>query len=259
MARQARNKSSTGIYHVMLRGNELKPIFLDEEDKKKFVDTMLEKKDGATSRLYAYCVMDNHVHMVIQEVLQPLEIYMKRIGVTYAAYYNKKHNRIGHVFQDRFLSKAIEDDAYLISAIRYIHKNPFGSELSPTPNYLWSSYPSYLGYNEAFPFLPEMEDILGQFSSNKESAIQLFREFHLAEDNQHPFLDIVDRSVEQAENLITRFLESRSMSIEDLRKYNNQHIAAELVQVLVSQCKISCRQIAQLTGINREKVRKLTI
>lgn len=241
----------------MLRGNERKPVFLDEEDKKKFVDIMLQKKDGAASRLYAYCVMDNHVHVVIQEVEQPLERFMKRIGVTYAAYFNKKYNRIGHVFQDRFRSEAIEDEAYLLSVIRYIHNNPFCPERSPTTNYLWSSYPSYMGNTESFQLLPEMEDILSQFSSNRKNAIQRFCEFHLAKETQRIFLDIVDKNGENAEELLKSFLQSRSMLIEDLQKNDNQLIVAELIQILISQSKISCRQIAQLIGINREKVRKM--
>ena len=96
----------------MMRGNELKPVFLDHEDKEKFLNIMLAKKDGASLRLYAYCIMDNHIHMLIHAIEQPLERFMKRIGITYAAYFNKKYNRVGHVFQDRFRSEAIEDEAY---------------------------------------------------------------------------------------------------------------------------------------------------
>lgn len=256
VARQARSKSTIGIYHVMLRGNERKAVFLDEDDKKKFIDIMLQKKDGAASLLYAYCVMDNHVHVVIQEGKQSLERFMKRIGVTYAAYFNKKYNRIGHVFQDRFRSETIEDDTDLLSVIRYIHKNPFSSELSPTPNYPWSSYPSYMGYVENFPLLPEMENILSQFSSNRNNAIQRFGKFHLAEETQRLFLDIVDEAGENSEEILESFLQSHSISIEDLQKNDHQLILAELIQILISKSKISCRQIAQLIGINREKVRK---
>jgi len=240
----------------MLRGNERKAVFLDEDDKKKFIDIMLQKKDGAASLLYAYCVMDNHVHVVIQEGEQSLERFMKRIGVTYAAYFNKKYNRIGHVFQDRFRSETIEDDTDLLSVIRYIHKNPFSSELSPTTNYPWSSYLSYMGYVETFPLLPEMENILSQFSPSRHSAIQRFGEFHLAEETQHLFLDMVDENSENAEELLQGFLQSRSLAIKDLQKNDHQLILAELIQILISKSKISCRQIAQLIGINREKVRK---
>lgn len=259
MARQARSKSATGIYHVMLRGNERKSVFLDENDKNKFVDIMLQKKDGTAISLYAYCVMDNHVHVVIQEVEQSLNRFMKRIGVTYAAYFNKKYNRVGHVFQDRFRSETIEDEAYLLSVIRYIHRNPFTSELSPTTSYPWSSYPSYMGHADRFPLLPEMENILSQFSSDRYNAIQRFGEFHLTEEKQHHFLDIVDENGENAEELLKSFLQNRSISIEDLQKTEQQLILTELIQMLIARSKISCRQVAQLIGINREKVRKIAV
>lgn len=242
----------------MLRGNERKPVFLDEEDKKKFVDILLQKKEGAASLLYAYCVMDNHVHMVIEEAGQLLDRLMKRIGITYATYFNKKYNRVGHVFQDRFRSEPIENEAYLLSVIRYIHKNPFGPERSPAPNYFWSSYPSYLGIKESMTLLPEMEDILGRFSSDRKSAQQGFFEFHLAEEPQ-PFLDVPDEAGENAEDILKEYLQSRSWSIGDLQKNENQLIVPELIEMLMTRSKISGRQIAQLIGINREKVRKMVV
>lgn len=243
----------------MLRGNERKPVFLDEEDKRKFVDILLQKKEGAASLLYAYCVMDNHVHMVIQEAGQLLDRLMKRIGITYAAYFNKKYNRVGHVFQDRFRSEPIDDEAYLLSVIRYIHKNPFGSERSPAQNYLWSSYPSYIGFKDSRPLLPEMEDILGRFSSDRKSAVQCFNEFHSAEEPEHSFLDVSEEAGENAEDILKDFLQSRSWAICDLQNNNNQLIVRELIEMLMARSKISGRQIAQLTGINREKVRKMLV
>jgi REP element-mobilizing transposase RayT len=258
VARQARSKSTTGIYHVMLRGNERKSIFLDEEDKLKFIDILLQKKEGEASLLYAYCVMDNHVHMVIHEAGQLLDRFMKRIGITYAAYFNRKYNRVGHVFQDRFRSEPIDDEAYLLSVIRYIHKNPFGPEQSLSPDYLWSSYPSYMGYNDSMPLLPEMEDILVRFSSDRKSAQQGFNEFHLAEEAQHLFLDMPDET-ENAEDILKSFLESQAWSMGDLKKNENQLIVKELIELLIVRSKISGRQIAQLTEINREKVRKMVV
>jgi REP element-mobilizing transposase RayT len=243
----------------MMRGNELKPVFLDHEDKEKFLNIMLAKKDGASLRLYAYCIMDNHIHMLIHAIEQPLERFMKRIGITYAAYFNKKYNRVGHVFQDRFRSEAIEDEAYLLNVIRYIHKNPFGPKQNPTSNYPWSSYPAYTGYAEGFPLLPEMEDILCQFSSNRKSAIQQFCEFHLADNPQGFFLDTDDERGANAKALLAHFLQSHSMRIEDLRKQDHFPIVVELIQLLLSQSKSSCRQIAELLGINREKVRKIAV
>lgn len=260
MARQARNKSTTGIYHVMLRGNERKPVFLDDEDKQIFINILLQKKEGAASLLYAYCVMDNHVHMVIQEVGQRLDTFMKRIGITYAAYFNKKYNRVGHVFQDRFRSEPIDDDAYLLCAIRYIHKNPFSLSSSLSTDYIWSSYPSYMNSKDSPSLLPEMEDILGRFSPDRQRALQSFYEFHLVEDElQDLFLDMPDEANENAKDILNEFLLTRSWSAEDLQKQDNRHVVRELIEILMTRSKISARQISRLIGINREKVRKLAV
>jgi putative transposase len=77
---------------------------------------------------------------------QPLETLMKRVGVTYALYFNKKYKRVGHVFQDRFRSEIIEDESYLLSVIRYVHKNPVQSEMVQGLNYSWSNYHWYIGF-----------------------------------------------------------------------------------------------------------------
>lgn len=243
----------------MLRGNERKPVFVDSEDKQKFINILLQKKEGAASLLYAYCVMDNHVHMVIREAGQRLDTFMKRLGITYAAYFNKKYNRVGHVFQDRFRSEPIEDDAYLLCAIRYIHKNPFSLGGSLSTDYSWSSYPSYMNCKDSPPLLPEMEDILERFSTERQGALQGFYEFHLIEEPQASFLDMPGEASENAEDILNRFLQIRSWSVEDLQQQDNRHIVRELIKTLMTRSQISARQIAQLTGINREKVRKLAL
>lgn len=260
MARQARSKSATGIYHVMLRGNERRPVFIDDEDKHRFTEIILQKKQSSSCRLYAFCILDNHVHLIFQEVDQPLETLMKRIGVTYAAYFNKKYSRIGHVFQDRFRSEAIEDESYLLSAIRYVHNNPVKLKGEFTINYPWSSYPWYMGNKQDAVLLPEMEETLSMFSSNRQKARQLFSEFHLQE-GQHQFLEVAatKSASEKPEDLIADFLGSRQWTLEDLGKKENVGVTADFIRALLVHGGISGRQIAQLTGINREKVRRLAV
>jgi putative transposase len=262
LARQARSKSELGIYHVMLRGNERKSIFLDEEDKNRFVEIMLQKKEVAGSHLYAYCIMDNHVHMVIRELEngQPLETLMKRIGVTYALYFNKKYKRVGHVFQDRFRSEVIEDEFYLLSIIRYVHRNPVQSEMVQGLNYSWSSYHWYIGFKKNLPLLTEMEDVLGRFSQDRRIAVKRFIEFHQEEETR-AFLDVPEDSGngENAEDILECFLQSHNRTKEDLNRSENRAIAAELIETLVRKSGISGREVAEITGINREKVRKILV
>lgn len=242
----------------MLRGNERKSVFLDEEDKNRFIEIILQKKEAAG--LYAYCVRDNHVHMVIQEREngQSLETLMKRIGVTYAVYFNKKYKRVGHVFQDRFRSEAIEDEADLLSLICYVHRDPVKAEIPQGLNYFWSSYPRYIGLKKNLSLLPEMAGILDQLSRDRKTAVKRFIKFHQEEGN-HAFLDIseVSDDGEEAEAILEKFLRSHNLLKEDLNTSENRAIAAELIQNLVRKSGISGRQVADLTGLNREKVRKI--
>jgi REP element-mobilizing transposase RayT len=94
MPRNKRRRSETGIYHVMQRGNERKNIFQDEEDKTRYLETIGQIKQGQRFNLYAYCLMDNHIHLMIKEETEEIGKIMQRIAVSYAFYYNQKYRRV---------------------------------------------------------------------------------------------------------------------------------------------------------------------
>ncbi len=102
MPRVGRELSKNGIYHVMLRRNEGREIFMDDEDRKRFIDTLYEKSKENEFLVLAYCLMDNHLHLLVREGDDLINRAMKRIGVSYVYYFNKKYRRSGHLFQDRF-------------------------------------------------------------------------------------------------------------------------------------------------------------
>ena len=108
----------------MLRGNERKKIFLDDYDRQRFLDTLLKKKAQTELAVYAYCLMDNHIHLVLSDEQNEISTIMKGIATSYAMFFNSKYNRVGHVFQDRFRSETVGDERYLLSVIRYVHNNP---------------------------------------------------------------------------------------------------------------------------------------
>ena len=178
MPRRSRKQIESNIYHIMLRGNERKNIFSDEEDKQRIIDTILKvKKDGEFS-LYAFCVMDNHLHIVLKEGSSTLARTLKQIGTSYAYYYNHKHKRVGHVFQDRFKSEGIRDDGQWLEVIRYIHNNPVKAGIvERAADYPWSSYRYYTGLiqgKENAPLGDDISDVLNIFSSDRKKAIRLF-------------------------------------------------------------------------------------
>ena len=104
MPRVSRKLSRSKVYHVMVRGNERKKIFIDDEDRERFISTIREKNKERKFLVYAFCLMDNHIHLLINEGQDQITKIMQRIGVSYAYYFNKKYKRTGHLFQDRFKS-----------------------------------------------------------------------------------------------------------------------------------------------------------
>ena len=124
MARGAREKSESNIYHVMLRGIDRQGIFLDDEDALRFLTVISQCRELGGFRLFAYCLMGNHAHMLLQAEREPIDLVMKRIGTRYSVWFNSKYGRAGHLFQDRYKSEAIHDDSYYLTALRYILNNP---------------------------------------------------------------------------------------------------------------------------------------
>ena len=148
MPRKARKLSTTGIYHVILRGINRKTIFHDDEDKEVFL-YKLKRIVGEQFELYCFCLMDNHVHLLVKT--DQLASRMKSIGVSYVAWYNKKYDRSGHLFQDRFRSEVVEEEMYLLPCLRYIHQNPVKAGLCKfVTEYRWSSCGLYFSGVKSF-------------------------------------------------------------------------------------------------------------
>lgn len=256
MSRQRRALSSSKIYHVILRGNSGRDIFLDNEDRQKFLNILTEKKKNNKYLLYAYCLMDNHLHLILKEVSDNISHLMKRINTAYAIYFNKKYQRRGHLFQDRFKSEAIEEESYLLAAIRYIHNNPLKAKLVKSPqDYKWNSYQAYLTNQTA---LVAVRNILNIFSDNLEQALLLFVEFSQTEDN-HNFLEYKE-DIQNKKEINTylkaldyrdRFLKRNHLQLDSLKDRKNKLFRDKLIRELKKKSTLSIREIANLLEINR--------
>ena len=119
MPRVARDKVEFSTYHIIQRGNERKNIFISEDDRIKFLETTYRMKEKYNFILEAYCLMDNHVHLLINDNGNDISKVVKSINISYAYYFNRKYKRVGHLFQDRFRSEVMGDDNYLISVSAY--------------------------------------------------------------------------------------------------------------------------------------------
>src|SRR6056297_2247099 len=175
MPRAARMKSSTGIYHIITRGINQQNIFSCEDDYERFLNTLTRYCRKSSCEIYAYCIMDNHIHLLLKEGQEPLAITMKRIGTSYVYYYNWQYNRKGHLFQDRYKSEPVEDDAYFLTVLRYIHFNPLKAGITDDlTSYPYSSYTEYT--HRANLINPTFA--LNMFHQDKDQAIEEFINFH---------------------------------------------------------------------------------
>jgi REP element-mobilizing transposase RayT len=246
-----RYRSKSGIYHIIMRGINRQSIFEDEEDFIKFIQTIQKYKDVCGYKLYAYCLMGNHVHMLLMEGKEPLEQIMRRVCGSYVLWYNRKYGRIGYLFQDRYKSEPVEDDKYFLTVLRYIYQNPLKAGFTASiEEYAWSNYKEYIeGSKNTDTF------VLDAFGTDRGKAVRSFIEY-INEPNEDVCLEISEKRQATDE-------EARAV-IMDLCKVNN---AADLQKLdiytrnrclkdLKEGCGLSIRQLERLTGINRGVIQR---
>ncbi|SCG83978.1 hypothetical protein DW1_2414 [Proteiniborus sp. DW1] len=250
MVRVARKESPTGYYHVMMRGNNKEMIFAKVAEKKYFIEQLQEQVEKKNISIVAYCLMNNHVHLLIHSELPKMTDAFKRINIKFAGLYNSKYERVGHVFQDRFKSEVIDSEGYLIRAMRYIHNNPVKAKIAiNTDDYYWSSYKEYIEGKNKLVCPREREFILGLFSY----SIEYFKSFHLEEEIEE-FLEISEdleqEREERAQKIIDKFL--KKYDIRDIKALtNDKNILEDTVKQLLKNSYLSHRRIAELLHVSR--------
>jgi len=140
MPRLPRKYGSTGIYHITLRGVDHQKLFLRDDDFVYFLNSLLRATTAGNAKVLAYCLMHNHIHLLLEEGSESVSETVKRFATSYAGHFNKKYMRVGPLYQSRFWSQAVEDDAYLLTVLLYIHFNPVKAGICERPEqYRWSS------------------------------------------------------------------------------------------------------------------------
>ena len=257
MPRAARKISSTKVYHVILRGNDKQDIFLEEQDYNKFIKEIVKTKEKYKYELYVYCMMTNHIHLIIYDPNDKLSKILQSISISYTSYFNKKYERVGHLFQNRFLSKNVETSEYLKNVCRYIHKNPVKSGIDRLKEYKWSSYLEYINEEKII----DSKQILTLFGNSKTEAINNFIAFH-QNTIQEEIIDFLEYEItdklndEQALKYIIKILEIRN--IKELKDFSKEKIKKHLKR-LEGIKGISNLQIARITGLSRRIIDEIII
>ena len=239
MSRLPRIFSYTSFYHVIVRGIG-KQILFEENADYRFYLSILKKHSIETNiRVYAYCLMENHVHILLYDPEKNLSLLMKKIGVCYAHFFNKKYERTGHLFQDRYLSEPVETEAYLLTVYRYILKNPEKAGICTPKNYPWSSYHEYTTIPD---FLQELIASKGGFESfiSENDSCDCMEYESIRQDDKW------------AEKIIRQQLKGKSGTI--LQNYDRR--SRNQVLHSLKEAGLSIRQIERLTGINRGVIQK---
>ncbi len=176
MTRPLRIEYAGAVYHITSRGNEKKAVFKDDQDRINFLNTLQHVNKRYNWFCHAYCMMDNHYHLLIETPDGNLSLGMRQLNGVYTQLFNKRHQRTGHLFQGRYKSILIQKDSHLLEVCRYVVLNPVRARMVERPEvWQWSSYSATAG-RESPPCLTT-DWILGQFSRKRAKAEQEYRQF----------------------------------------------------------------------------------
>lgn len=179
MARKARVELEGGLYHLITRGNNRQTIFHCDDDYQKFLSLLEIQKHKLPYFLYAYCLMSNHVHLLIERQADSIGRIMHRVLTGYGQYYNRRYRKVGHVLQGRHNAILCQSDRYLSELVRYIHLNPVRAKMVRKPeSYKYSSHRKYLGMEAAG--IVDVDPVLRHFGARKNVARDHFRQFVMA-------------------------------------------------------------------------------
>lgn len=243
MPRTIRKKSHSNIYHVILRSVNRQQIFYDAEDYQRFLNLLVRFRTQCGYKLHAYCLMGNHIHLLMQTQDEDLSLIFRRIGASYVYWYNAKYNRTGHLFQDRYKSEPVDSERYYLTVLRYIIRNPVKAGICIRPeDYEYSSGKEYILQDKGITDKEFSQSILGR------NELKGF----LALENDDVCLDMgtIPRfglSDERAIPLIFQEFGTTSPSPGPPKK--RSAFNASVVRLIRSG--ISLRQLSRLTGISK--------
>lgn len=187
MSRKPRLFYSGALYHVIVRGNAKQAIFLGDSDRLQYQKYIDEGLSDNGHRLHAYCLMSNHSHLLLQAGETPISRMMQVVSQRYTQWFNKKYDRVGHLFQGRYKALLVDADSYLLELIRYIHLNPLrAGVVDSLEQYRWSSHHAYLGLDE-LPWLTT-EWALRHFGEDLDTARTGYQRF-LGENPDEKMVD----------------------------------------------------------------------
>ena len=246
MPSRPREISSLGIYHVVYRGVNKQQIFEDEDDYGKFLTVLHKYQSICGYKIIAYCLMSNHIHLLIKPGKIPLARIFQRVIPSFVYWYNKKYERVGNLFQSRFRSSAVNNISQLLTVIRYIHQNPIKAAICDHPSqYRYSSYKKYFD-----------DDLIDDSFVRSEVSAEFFNSFNCAE-NDDQCMDIDDERPrmkdERATNIMQRL--SGCSNVTEFQQLDVKSRNEVLYDMWMAG--ISMSQANRVTGVSYGVIRKV--
>ena len=255
MPRNKRNFGISGYNHCIVRGINKGDIFFDEQDRYKFIDVLKEYKQKSQVKIGSYTLMQNHVHLVTKCDYDNLSNFFHSVLISYSSYFNKKYERVGHLFENRFKNKPIETEEYLRSVIKYIHYNPEKAGICLAQNYKWSSYKEFFKKETWI----DKDIILPFYGEEQEEALKAFSEQHnfKLEKYYENFVEyelvnkLTDEQVKDMIDIVKEKFINKENSV-----WNKADRDAFLVEMMNVK-GVSINQLSRVMGINRKVLIRL--
>lgn len=240
-----KNLKGIEFVHVTTHGIDNKYIYQTTKEKREIRKLILENQKKFNVKVIAYCIMNNHLHLLLNfKNPENLSGYMHKVNTSYAIYYNKNHKRTGYVYKDRFYSQIIKNKGHLINAIIYIHNNPVKAKIcSNARNYEFSSYNDILNKKN--------NDVIKIFNSKTQ-----YIEIHIRNKyNIEYSVDFEKITLEEAEQILDTYLKNNKLDKEKLKEQKEK--ICEICKKLKEEYKIPYRDLEKITGIGRESIRRI--
>lgn len=247
--RKPREKSKSGIYHVVLRGVNKKQVFYDDQDCMKYISLLKRYKKECGYKIFAYCLMGNHLHLLIQEGEVSLGNIFKRIGPAFSYWYHKKYKSCGHIFQGRFLSEPVDSQEYFQTVLRYILRNPVKAKLCATIiDYKYSNARALLCNLPTFTDTKVLFTYIGQ--NQLRELLSITNDDNCLELNETIPTGVTD---ETAIELILQEFGTLSPNVGSINSEERKVFTTSIKKL--KEKELGIRQLSRLTGIPRAVIR----
>lgn len=247
MSRKPRLFVDSGTYHVILRGNNRQNLFVDDSDRNFFIARLRKYSAELNIDVHAYCLMNNHVHLLIGNANDGMSLLIQKIANSYVFYFNRKYERCGHLFQGRFKSEPIQDEAYFKTVYRYILQNCEKAGIAGTDSYRWNSFRALRECSDG-QFI-KVSHIAGMFGSRKELL-----DFVLQKEDAE-CMEYEGRTVFSDEGAV-RFIR-KLFGISSPYRLERLDVEEQAARCrIMKERGLSVSQISRITGISRVLARK---